>query len=73
MPAPRRSSLRSSLITVLGVRWPERSASHCRLLGNDSSTNTALTFGVRLIAFHSSSVGPVSPENAIADPPFSTM
>src|SRR5256885_22941 len=48
------------------------SASHCMVLGNDSSRKTAFRFGVALIARHSSSVGPVSPEKAMA-PPFPSM
>src|SRR5205814_7142784 len=44
----------------------------CMVLGNDSSRKTAFRFGVALIARHSSSVGPVSPEKAMA-PNFPSM
>ena len=63
----------TGFITVRGVRWPLTSASHCSVLGKLTSRKTAFRSGVVLIARHSSSVGPVSPENATAPSRPSTM
>ena len=69
---PQRNALPTDL-DELGRRYigalADEIAKWLKQISNDTSRNTALRLGVALIARHSSSVGPVSPEKATA-PPF---